>query len=235
VKRRFLAAAAALALGMAASSAQAAMIVYDPASYAKMIEQAKTALDQLREVKTQVEQGQQLLDSLNDASNVGDIARVLADPAVRQVLPDVGDFAAAATGDLDALGEIGREAKAIRSSNRLYTPGADDDWGADLEASGDRAARDIALGRAVADAGARRLAGLQTLQGAIDAAPTVRAVLDLQARAATEQAMIANDQMRLQGIAMAQAAEERLQAQRERERAAAARKARMDLYRQAFQ
>lgn len=235
MKPRFLAAAAALALIAASTSAQAAMIVYDPTSYAKMIEQAKTALDQLREVKAQVQQGQQLLDSLNEASNIGDIARVLADPAVREVLPDVGDFAAAASGDLDALGHLGREAQAIRSANRLYTPQAGDDWGADLEAAGDRAARDLALGQAVANAGARRLAGLQTLEDAIGAAPTARAVLDLQAKAATEQAMIANDQMRLQGLAMAQAAEERLQAQRDRERMAAARKARMDVYRQGFQ
>ena len=59
--------------------------------------------------------------------------------------------------------------------------------------------------------------------------------MDLQARATTEQAMIANDQMRLQGIAMAQAAEDRLQAQRERERMLAARDARMAGYRQGFQ
>jgi type IV secretion system protein VirB5 len=41
--------------------------------------------------------------------------------------------------------------------------------------------------------------------------------------------------MRLQGVAMAQAAEDRLQTQRERERTAAARAARMSLYRQGFE
>ena len=46
--------------------------------------------------------------------------------------------------------------------------------------------------------------------------------------------MIANDQMRLQGLAMAQAAEDRLQAQRDRERAAAAREQRKALYQAAF-
>jgi type IV secretion system protein VirB5 len=59
--------------------------------------------------------------------------------------------------------------------------------------------------------------------------------MDLQARATTEQAMIANDQMRLQGIAMAQAAEDRLQAQRDRERMLAARESRMAAYKQGFQ
>jgi type IV secretion system protein VirB5 len=41
--------------------------------------------------------------------------------------------------------------------------------------------------------------------------------------------------MRLQGIAMAQAAEDRLQAQRDRERMLAAREARMAAYKQGFQ
>jgi type IV secretion system protein VirB5 len=110
-----------------------------------------------------------------------------------------------------------------------------DALGVDLEAAGDRAARDLALGEAVGEAGEQRLNGLKDLQAAIDSAPNARAVLDLQARAATEQAMIANDQMRLQGLAMAQAAEDRLQTQRDQERARAASAARMALYRGSFE
>lgn len=235
MKTRLIAAAAALALALAGTNAQAAMIVHDPTSYAKLIAQAQTALDQLNELKAEVLQGKQLFDSLNTASGVGKIAAELGLPSLREVLPDIGAFAAAAKGDLGSLGAIGSRADAIRTASRLFTPPADDALGAELEASGMRAARDLALGEAVSTAGAQRLEGLKTLQQAIDAAPNARAVLDLQARAATEQAMIANDQMRLQGLAMAQAAEDRLQAQRERERMAAARDARMALYRQGFQ
>lgn len=235
MKPRLVAAAAALTLGLVATTAQAAMIVYDPTSYAKLIEQAKTALDQLNELKAQVQQGQKLFDSLNTASGVGQIASQLSLPSLREVLPDVSALAAAAKGDLTGLGAIGSRADAIRSANRLFTPKAGDQLGADLEAAGMRAARDLALGEAVSTAGAQRLAGLQTLQAAIDTAPNARAVLDIQARATTEQAMIANDQMRLQGLAMAQTAEDRLQAQRDRERMAAARDARMATYKQGFQ
>lgn len=235
MKTRLVAATAALTLGLGATTAQAAMIVYDPTSYAKLIEQAKTALDQLNELKAQVQQGKQLFDSLNTASGVGQIASQLGLPSLREMLPDVSALAAAAKGDLASLGAIGTRADAIRGANRLYTPADGDQLGTELEAAGMRAARDLALGEAVSTAGAQRLEGLKTLQQAIDAAPNARAVLDLQARATTEQAMIANDQMRLQGLAMAQAAEDRLQAQRERERMAAAREARMALYRQGFQ
>ena len=231
--RIFAAAAAALALSV--GPAQAQMAVYDAASYAKLIQQATTALNQLHQLEAQVQQGEQLFQSLNQASNVGAIATALQVPALRQLLPDVGALSTAARGDVAALGDIGARAQAIRSASRLYTPLSGDTLAADLEAAGMRAARDQALGEAVASGGAQRLAGLQTLPQAIDVAPNARAVFDLQARAMTEQAMAANDQMRLQGLAMAQAAEDRVQTQRDRERAAAARDARIALFRQAFQ
>jgi type IV secretion system protein VirB5 len=232
---KLLAAAAVVALGLGVTPARAQMAVYDAASYAKLIQQATTALDQLHRLETQVQQGQQLLQSLNQGSNVGQIATSLEGSALRQLLPGVPALLSAAQGDLAGLGAIGARAQAIRSANRLYTPAPGDAIGADLEAAGMRAARDAALGEAVATGGAQRLTGLQTLQQAIDAAPNARAVLDLQARAATEQAMAANDQMRLQGLAMTQAAEDRLQAQRERERMEATRDARMAAFRQVFQ
>ncbi len=235
MKSRLMAATAGVALALAATASHAAMIVHDPVSYAKLIEQATTALNQLHQVETQVQQGEQLFQSLNQASNVNGIASALEAPALRQLLPGVGALATAATGDLSALGGIGARAQAIRSANRLFTASSGDSLGADLEAAGMRAARDQALGEAVATGGAQRLAGLQALQQSIDAAPNARAVLDLQARATAEQAMIANDQMRLQGLAMAQAAEERIQAQRDRERLAAADAQRLALYRSGFQ
>ena len=234
MRSRLLLAATALAASIAAS-AHAQELVYDPAAYAKLIEQATTALNQLHQLESQVQQGQQLLQSLNQGSNVSQIATSLETPALRQLLPGVPALLSASQGDFAALGAIGARAQTIRNANRLYSPPANDTLGADLEAAGQRAARDAALGEAVATGGAQRLAGLHTLQQAIDAAPTARAVLDLQARATTEQAMVANDQMRLQGLAMSQAAEERLQRQRDRERAAAAAAARLELYRQAFQ
>lgn len=235
MKPRLLAATIAAGLTFLGPAAQAQMIVHDPTSYAKLIAQAQTALDQLNELKAQVQQGQQLFTSLNQASNVSTIASQLNIPSLRELLPDTSAFEAAAKGDLAALGAISARAAEIRAGARLYTGPAGDEAAIDLEAGGDRAARDLAVGEAVTTAGARRLQGLKELQRAIDTAPNARAVMDLQARATTEQAMIANDQMRLQGLAMAQAAEDRLQRQRELERAAAARQARMSAYRAGFQ
>ena len=58
--------------------------------------------------------------------------------------------------------------------------------------------------------------------------------MDLDARLAAEQALIQNEQVRLQGLALMQAAEARLEEQRARERAEAARAARMSVYERAF-
>ena len=235
MNRRHLACMGAFAVSLVAGGAHAQQLVYDPTAYAKLLEQAQTQLRQLEQLKTQVDQGRQLLSSLDQASGVNGLATDLSSPALRAVLPDAATYAKAAKGDLSALGQIGSRASQIRSENRLYAPPAGDARGQDLETAGDRAARDLALGQTVTDAGARRLVGLQQLQGALDGAPNARAVLDIQARLAAEQAMISHDQMRLHGLAMSQGAEDRLARQRQDERAAADNAARLKLYQQGFQ
>jgi type IV secretion system protein VirB5 len=235
VNRRRLAAIAAAALFAFPVAAGAQVIVYDPTNYAKILQQAQTALNQLQQLKQQVSQGQQLLTSLNQISNVNGLATSLSVPSLRSFLPDPNAYVTASSGNLTTLGPLGSAATVIRKANQLFTPSAGDPAGADLAAAGNRAALNLATGESVGAAGASRLAGLQQLQAALDTAPNARAVLDLQARLQAEQAMIANDQMRLQGLAMTQAAQAQLQTQRDQERAAAASQARLAFYQSAFQ
>lgn len=210
----------ALVVSLATGSrVRAQTVVYDPTAVGKLLQNYQAALKQLELLKTQVAQGDALFAHFNTASGVNSLASELASPALRAFLPDADTYVAAAKGDLAALGALGAAASSIRASNRIYTPAATDVVGRDLEAAGDRAARDLALGQQVANVSASRLQGLQTLQTAIDGAKDARAVMDLQARLQAEQALITNDQVRLQGLAMAQAAEERVQLQRDRERA----------------
>lgn len=227
----WLAASASLCL---ANAAHAQTVVYDPSAYGKLIEQAQTALRQLDQLKAQVGEAQRLYDGFNQASGVNRIAQALSAPQLREVLPSADAFAAAARGDLAALGSIGARALEIRRAGDPYVPAAGDRGGAEVAASADRAARDQALGERVMAAGAERLKGLQTLQGALDGAPNARAVMDLSARLASEQAMIANDQARLQGLAIAQAAETQMAEAQAKAAARAASDARLQLYRRAF-
>lgn len=242
MRARILSAAALAALALAtAPTARAQQIVHDPRALAQMIEEAGTTLDQLKALQTQVEQGQRLFDSLNDLSDVNALAGELGLPTVRNPLPDMRSLRAAANGDLGALGDLADRADAIRRDTRLYTPPtgalspADAYYRDSLERAGARTARDLAVGEAVAGAADRRLEGLETLRSALDTAPNARAVMDLEARLAAEQALIQNEQVRLQGLALTQAAEARLEEQRARERAEAARTARMSVYERAFQ
>lgn len=241
IRRSLGAAAMAAALWITAGAAQAQQIVHDPTSYAQLVREARTALDQLEQLREQVRQGQQLFDSLNDLSDVNALARELGLPEVRNPLPDLRSLRAAADGDLSALGALAARADAIRAETRLYTPPAGDVLEVDqyyreaLERSGARTARDLAVGEAVGAAADQRLGGLEALRQALDTAPSARAVMDLEARLSAEQALIQNEQVRLQGLALTQAAEARLEEQRARERAAAARDARLSTYRQAIQ
>jgi len=235
MNHRLIAAACAALLAASAGAAQAEMIVYDPASYAKLLQETQTALNQLKQLEQQVAQGQQLLTSLNQISHVNNLATTLSQPSLRAFLPNADIFVSAAQGNLTALGALGAKAQGIRSANQLYTPPNGDVVGADLASAGNRAALNLATGESVGEAGASRLTGLQQLTSALDTAPNARAVLDLQARISAEQAMIANDQMRLQGLAMTQAAQQQMQTQRDRERAAAASQARLSLYQSGFQ
>lgn len=235
---RGAAAAAALILSMAAAQdVRAQQIVHDPTSYAALVEDARTTLQQLRALQTQIEQGEALFDSLNQASGVNALAQDLGLPDVRRALPALSALRAAAEGDLSGLGRLADRADAIRRETRLYGTPAGELSGTDAydrdsrERAGARTARDLAIGEAIDESVSRRQDGLQALQSAIDGAPNARAVMDLQARLAIEQALIQNEQIRLQGLALTQAAEERLERQRERERAAEARDRRMLTYR----
>ncbi|HBI17971.1 MAG TPA: type IV secretion system protein [Brevundimonas sp.] len=231
MKTSLIAIAAALGL-MTAAPAQAQQIVFDPTALTQMLNDARTAMEQLDALKSQVEQGEELFDSLNTLSDVNAIAGQLGLPEVRSPLPDLSALRAAGDGDLSALGDLADRAAAIRDETRIHTPGDQSATSRTLERSGARTARDLAIGEAIDRASTRRVEGLETLRRALDAAPNARAVLDLNARLAAEQALIQNEQVRLQGLAMTQAAEARLEEQRARERAEAARTARMGVYRQ---
>jgi type IV secretion system protein VirB5 len=234
VSKRLAAVAAMIGLDLWAGSAKAQVMVYDATSYASLVRQAATALDQLQQLKSQVAQTKSLYDGFNTASHAGLLAQGLNKPQLRDLAPDIDTYLAAAQGDLRLLGPLGQEAAALRARSRLFTPDPGDGAGLDLDRAGDRVARDMALSQQVGTIAAARLSGLQQLTDALDQAPNARAVMDLQTRLAGEQAMIANDQVRLQGLAMTQEAEARLATQREKERAKAARAARMKVYEETF-
>lgn len=231
---RTTAAAIALLIAGTGGPAQAQMLVHDPAAVGQLIGQAQTALSQLERLREQIAQGQQLYESLNDPSAVNALARQLLGPELRAIIPEINQLEAAARGDLSALGGLAARAQAIRDAHRTPGIASDTPRGADLEASGALAARDLALGEKVAEAASLRASGLEELRQALDAAPNARAVMDIEARLASEQALVETEQLRMQGVLMMQASEMRLAHQRAREAAEARRTARMTAFRRGF-
>ncbi len=243
------AATAAALMLTAAAPASAQMTVTDPGAYVRMLRQLNEARAQLQELQTQVRQGtelisqgQRLYDDFNKLTNVNSLAGVLNNPALRRHLPaEVQDTSRLLNGTLSDLGSIGTRASSIRDANRLFTPvtsglsTVEQYYQDSLVKSGDRAARDIALGESAYRTAAQRQAGLDELRMALSNARTAKEVMDLQARIDAEQALIANDQMQLQGLAMMQDAERRLAEQRDREARAAMYRQTMDDYRAGFQ
>ena len=241
MRTRLLGAAAAVLMTAAAAPANAQMMVFDQDAFLRMADQLRTAADQLNELKTQVAQGKQLYDDFNKLTNVNSLGDVLNNPALRRYLPaEVQDTSRLLSGTLTDLGSIGSRATSIRDANRLFTPvttglsTVEQYYQDSLMKSGDRAARDIALGESAYRTATQRQAGLDELRLALNNAKTAKEVMDLQARIAAEQALINNDQMQLQGLAMMQDAERRLAEQRDREARAARYQQTMQDYRAGF-
>lgn len=227
-----LAALAAAPLAVTARAASAQVVVHDPAGYAQMLEDARTALDQLERLQAQLEQARALYDSLNDPSEAAGLARELLEAELGADLPDPQALAAAAQGNLDALSRLADRARALREAMSAYTPDAGAEADPDvraLMAAGDRAARDQALAEALLREAGDRLDSLGVLEAGVGSGGA-RATLDLQARLQAEQAQAQVAALRLQALAMAQSAEARAADQAQRERAAARRQARLALY-----
>lgn len=232
MRRPLLLSATALIVASTSAPSYAQMTVTDPGAYVRMLRQIREAQAQLTELQAQVQQGTELIgqgkalyESLNKAADVNSVGGLLSTPAVRSLLPaEFSDAQKLMGADLQSLGSLTSRATAIRDANRVYTPSAteglteaEEYYRASLEKAGVRAARDMAVGERVTQTADQRLQGLEQLRQALSTAPNARAVLDLQARIGAETAMIQNDQMRLQGVAIMQAADERLEVQRQRE------------------
>lgn len=249
MKTRLLAAAALAATMLGALPAHAQMAVTDPGAYARMLQQINEAQAQLKQLQTQVQQGtdmirqgQELYDGLNGLTNINSIGGALNNPLLRRYLPtEVQDTTRLLNGTLSDMGSIGTRATSIRDANRLFTPAtsglnaAEEYYQSALEKSGDRAARDIALGESAYKTAGERQAGLDELRAQLSNAKTAKEVMDLQARIAAEQALIDNDQMQLQGLAMMQDAEQRMAEQRDREAGMARRATRRGALQEVYQ
>lgn len=188
--------------------------VMDAASIAQGLEQLISWGKQLDAMKNQIDNQMQLYSSMSGSRGLG---HLLDDPALRDYLPGnwQGVYTAIQSGGFNSLTA---SAKAIRNANAIYQCGGK--TGADLQlcqrdlskASQDKANAQDAYGTAKS-----RIDQIQGLMSQIDSSTDPKAINDLNARIATENALIQNEQTKLNLYKMLSDAEDKLIEQQKRE------------------
>ena len=210
-----------LAAGIAMSSAAFAQIpVTDGASIANSIQQqietiAKWKM-QYDQMTSQINQMKQQYESLTGSRNLG---QILNNAALRDYLPNdwQGVYDAVKSGGYSGLS--GR-AQSIYEANKAFDACMVFklvDQRTACEAQAVKGAQDKAFALDAYDKAKSRLIQIDQLMAKINDTPDPKAIAELQGRIAAEQAMIQNEQTKLQMYQMVAAAEDRLQEQRQRE------------------
>lgn len=202
-----------------------AEIVFDPSVFARQFEQltelkkqVDTLTSQLKVAQDQLNQAKQLYDSFNKLTNANDIGALLNTPQFRKVLPQqFSDIEKLVAGQ--GSGNFAGAINQYLSQNRAY---ASNNGNSYYQSELNRIARQTgakhSMGQAVYDAASQRIDALEQLRTRISSASDVKDVLDLSARLQAEQALLQNDVLRMQGLAMIQQARMDMDGQREREK-----------------
>lgn len=206
-----------LSAGVAASSGAFAqgVPVIDASALANQKQQFAQEIAQL--VK-EYEQAVQLYSSINGATNMGDVVDLLNDPDVREILgQDAQKVAAAFDFDLDDLsGSMASTAQQFEQFTSLDGGDitADDFYTQELARIRSSTSRKGAIAERTIDLSDDRLEGLERLRQQIGSVSTQKEVDALNARIGIEQAMLQNDVVRVQGMAMLQDAQDEAEERR---------------------
>jgi type IV secretion system protein VirB5 len=201
-----------------------AQVVFDPSVFARQLDQLvemKKQVDsltsQLQVARDQLSEAKRLYDSVNKLTNANDIGALLNTPQFRKVLPqqfsEIEKLVAGQGG-----GSFANAVDQYLTQNRAYAGNGNSYYQSEL----DRIARETgakhSLGQAVYDTASQRIDALEELRKRVSSASDAKEVLDLSARLQAEQALLQNDVLRMQGLAMIQQARGDMDAQREREK-----------------
>lgn len=210
MKKRIMTACIAISVANAGAHGQGIAVV-DYSSILKQVEQIAEMQKQLQTLNAQLTQAQQLYQSLNKMTNMGEIAGLLNNPSIRQALPK--DFAAAE----QALMGKGGSAETFRQRDEIYTPGGNEFYAQELARAQAANAGQRSVGEQIYAAAGKRLEGIEQLRGQIGQSEDPKTTLDLQARLAVESAHIQNDLLKMQALAMVQRAEVQVESSRQNE------------------
>lgn len=180
--------------------------------------QAKDMGSQLSQLKQQYQQMQQQYQSLTGSRGMSDLMNSSVFQQARRMLPpDAQQALNLANGG--SYGNMGsaingiKQATTTLSPDSFSSPTAANQWQTELN----QAAANKALSMEAYTAAAQRLQNLEDMTAEISQTQDPKAIAELQARIATEQGMIQNEQSKLQALSMLATAEKQLADQQARE------------------
>ncbi|NEK70002.1 MAG: P-type DNA transfer protein VirB5 [Xanthomonas perforans] len=199
---------AALLVGLSLSFGTGAQIPVTDVAMNTQTQMNQTAnfakyVEQVAQLKNQLEQAKQQYEALTGSRGLGDLFN---NPALRQYLPQdwTGLYDAVQRGDVTG---ISGKVQDIIDKNKS---GSIADMYADVSARQERlGAVNKATGLAGFDAAMKRADQIQSLIGQINGTSDPKAIAELQARIAGEQAQVSNEMVKLQLVSMLQQAEEK--------------------------
>ncbi|MGJ0531859.1 MAG: P-type DNA transfer protein VirB5 [Methylocystis sp.] len=202
-----------------------AQVVFDPSVFARQLDQliemkkqVDTLTSQLQVARDQLSEAKRLYDSVNKLTNANDIGALLNTPQFRKVLPQQFSEIEKLV-DGQGSGSFASAIDSYLTQNRAYAGKSANSY---YQSELDRIARETgakhSLGQAVYDTASQRIDALEELRRRVSSASDAKEVLDLSARLQAEQALLQNDVLRMQGLAMIQQARGDMDAQREREK-----------------
>lgn len=209
-----------VSLVLISSQALAQIPVTDGAAIKTSVQQqvetmAKWKL-QYDQMVSQIDQMKQEYQSITGVRGLGD---VLNNPALRDYLPDdwQGVYDSVKSGGYAGLsGRAGQ----VYNDNKIYDTcvnHTDEQSRISCEAQAVKGAQDKAFALDAYDKAKERLGQIDALMQEINRTQDPKSIAELQGRIAAEQALIQNEQTKLQMYSMVASAEDRLQQQRQRE------------------
>lgn len=210
-------------IGLAvAPASHAQWTVVDVGAIAQLVQQVTTLKEQLDTARSHLTQAQQQFQSMTGGRGM---ERLLSG-TVRNYLPaDWRALEDTLNGLRNTYGALASQLNSTLRANAVLTPeqlarlsAQERDY---LESTRKSAALMQVTSQQALESSSQRFASLQQLIDAIPTATDEKAVLDLQARISVEQAMLQNEQTKLQMLNQTLQAEERARQQRARELAMA--------------
>ena len=212
--------ALALAIcGTVIGPVQAQWVVTDPGNTAQAVEQVVQMIKQLAVMRQQYDQLMQTYQAISHAPQgaLTQLGQKLNVDQFRNALPSSTALGAVMNGSDLGIGNFGKAISGYVQQNRVHAPTGPDFQAKEMQRTANSVAGAQAMASGLYQSAANRIEALQGLENQLASAPDTKAVADIQARIAAEQAYIQAQQVQAQALAMWQASEERNQEQRNRE------------------